>query len=84
MQKVKEASKAAKKVLEGEVDQSEISNILKSLKEATDVGAESVDELMSEDVAPHVSNSAQLLEKMFGYQEVIANAITILEENHGK
>ena len=42
------------------------------------MGEESINELMSEEVSPHISNSEALLEKMFGYQEILENAITLI------
>jgi len=47
--------------------------------EALRLGTDSVDELMSDEIAPHISNSDQLLEKMFSYQEILTNVILILD-----
>jgi hypothetical protein len=35
--------------------------------ESKKIGEDSINELMSDEVSPHISNSEKLLEKMFGY-----------------
>ena len=83
---MKEASKKAKKLTE-EFDLSGVDGpeTLRQIEEGCTLGEESIQELMSEHIAQHISNSASLLEKMLGYQEVLHNAKGILAdyfENH--
>ena len=46
--------------------------------ESKKIGEDSINELMSDEVQPHISNSEKLLEKMFGYQEILENALVIM------
>jgi len=83
MQKVKESAKNAKLYLERGFEDNPQELLAKKaqFEEAMMVGTESVNELMSDDISPHVSNSEQLLEKMFSYQEVLTNVMAIINEN---
>ena len=74
MQKVKEASKNAKKFSEKMgagselmADPVEIVTLKELFTSSKQMGEDSINELMSEEVSPHISNSEALLEKMFGY-----------------
>ena len=85
MQKVKEASKNAKKFSEKMgvgselmADPVEIVTLKELFTSSKQMGEDSINELMSEEVSPHISNSEALLEKMFGYQEILENAITLI------
>ena len=60
MQKVKDAAKVAAKTikeLNAGTDQAFIADQLRQVQEASALGAEAVDELMSEEVAPLIRNS---------------------------
>jgi hypothetical protein len=81
MQGVKEASKKAKKLMD-ELDLSGLDgpSTLKQINEGISLGEVSINELMSDEIAQHISNSESLLEKMLGYQETLQNAKMILQD----
>jgi hypothetical protein len=59
-------------------DPVEIVTLKELFTSSKQMGEDSINELMSEEVSPHISNSEALLEKMFGYQEILENAITLI------
>ena len=71
MQSVKEASKKAKKCVESDFAGADAQATQQMIQDALKTGEESITNLMSDDIAPHISNAEALLEKMFGYQEAL-------------
>lgn len=44
------------------------------------LGESAISELMSDDIQPHISNSEQLAEKLFGYQDLYEKALQVIEK----
>ena len=80
MQSVKEASKKAKKCVENDFAGADAQATKQMIQDALRTGEESITNLMSDDIAPHISNAEALLEKMFGYQEALQNALVLVED----
>tara|TARA_B110000285_G_C15066430_1_gene585398 strand:+ start:994 stop:1272 length:279 start_codon:yes stop_codon:yes gene_type:complete len=89
MQKVKEASKNAQKFNEKMslpgadavmADAVELVTLRDLFTESKNNCEESINQLMSDEVSPHISNSEKLLEKMFGYQEILNKALTSMNK----
>ena len=86
MQKVKEMSKQAKKFLDksaqkrDEADVAEILQLQSAFEESKKLGETAITELMSDEIQPHISNSEQLAEKLFGYQDLYEKALQLIEK----
>ena len=51
------------------------------LNEGKKVGENAIGELMSDEVSPFISNAQQLMEKMLGYQDIVDNALALIESS---
>ena len=79
MQNVKELSKQTKMLLEKlradgddfDVEQVEVDSLI---EESLNMSNSAINELMSEEIQPHISNAQDLLKKMLGYNEVFNGA----------
>lgn len=60
-------------------DPSELMTMEEQLTTGKSAAEFSIDQLMSEDIKPLISNSDQLLSQMLGYQEQILTAIAIVQ-----
>ena len=63
-----------------DVDAAEILQLQSVLQENKKLGETAISELMSDDIQPHISNSEQLAEKLFGYQELYEKALKVIEK----
>ena len=45
------------------------------------MGENAISELMSDEVSPFISNAQQLMEKMLGYQDIVDNALALIESS---
>lgn len=75
----KKAKKDADAAGDGEDDIVEMLGLKESFEEVKQLGEEAINELMSDEIQPHISNSGSLVEKLFGYQETLGKALKIID-----